>query len=68
VDEDSDYEAIGVPIEWIPWVRKAGYNTIEGLTKANPNKLANDLNGIRKKNKLDISPLNAEIIANWQKS
>jgi lysyl-tRNA synthetase, class II len=68
VDEDSDYEAIGVPIEWIPWVRKAGYNTIEGLMKANPNKLANDLNGLRKKNRLDISPLTAEIIANWQKS
>jgi lysyl-tRNA synthetase class 2 len=67
VDEDSDYEALGVPAEWIPWVRKSGYNTIEGLTKANPNKLANDLNGIRKKNKLDISPLTGEIIAGWQK-
>jgi lysyl-tRNA synthetase class 2 len=66
MDEDKDFEEIGVPAEWVPWVRKAGYNTIEGLKKANPNKLANDLNGLRKKNKLDIPALNGDIIASWQ--
>jgi lysyl-tRNA synthetase class 2 len=66
VDEDSDFEAIGIPKDWIQWVRKAGYNTIEGLKKVNPNKLANDLNGLRKKNKLEIPPLNGEIVKQWQ--
>ena len=55
-----------MPSEWIPWIRKAGYNTVEGLKKANPNKLANDLNGLRKKNKLEIPPLNVEMITGWQ--
>jgi lysyl-tRNA synthetase class 2 len=66
VDEDTDFEAIGIPKEWIPWIRKAGYNTIEGLKKVNPNKLANDLNGLRKKNKLEIPPLSGEAVNEWQ--
>jgi len=66
IDEDEDFKAIGVPEEWIPWLRKSGFNTIEALKKANPNKLANDLNGIRKKNKLDIAALTGEIVGSWQ--
>ncbi len=66
MDEDADFVALGVPGEWVQWVRKAGYNSIEGLKKANPNKLANDLNGLRKKNKLDISALNSDLISQWQ--
>ncbi len=62
---DEDFKAIGVPEEWIPWLRKSGFNTIEALKKANPNKLANDLNGIRKKNKLEISPLSPDLIERW---
>jgi len=66
IDEDEDFKAIGVPGEWIHWLRKSGFNTIEALKKANPNKLANDLNGIRKKNKLDVSPLSGEVVGSWQ--
>jgi lysyl-tRNA synthetase class 2 len=65
IDEDAGFEAIGVPVEWIPWLRKSGFNTVESLKKANPNKLANDLNGIRKKNKLEITALTGEMIAGW---
>jgi lysyl-tRNA synthetase, class II len=66
IDEDTDFKAAGVPEEWIPWLRKSGFNTLEALKKANPNKLANDLNGIRKKNKLEISALTGEIVGSWQ--
>jgi lysyl-tRNA synthetase, class II len=66
IDDDSDYIAIGVPEAWVPWIRKAGYSTIESLKKANANKLANDMNGMRKKNKLEISPLTPEEILKWQ--
>ncbi len=65
IDDDDVFKAVGVPEAWIPWIRKAGYNTLEALKKANPNKLANDLNGIRKKNKLEIPSLNAEMILTW---
>jgi lysyl-tRNA synthetase class 2 len=66
IDEDAEFEDLGVPSEWIPWVRKAGYKTVEALKKANPNKLANDLNGLRKKNKLEIPPLDVNNITDWQ--
>jgi lysyl-tRNA synthetase, class II len=65
-DTDEDFKAIGVPEEWIPWLRRSGFNTIEALKKANPNKLANDLNGIRKKNKLEIAALTGEMVGSWQ--
>jgi lysyl-tRNA synthetase class 2 len=65
IDDDDEFKAIGVPVEWIPWLRKSGFNTVESLKKANANKLANDLNGIRKKNKLDIVPLTGEMVASW---
>jgi lysyl-tRNA synthetase class 2 len=66
VDEDSDFIAIGVPEAWVPWIRKAGYNTVESLKKANANKLSNDMNGVRKKNKLDLPALTPDEILKWQ--
>jgi len=66
IDDDEDFKAIGVPEAWIPWLRKSGFNTIEALKKANANKLANDLNGIRKKNKLEIHALTGEMVGGWQ--
>ena len=40
-------------------------NKIEDLKNANPNKLFNDLNALRKKNKLDIAPLKPEQGQQW---
>jgi lysyl-tRNA synthetase class 2 len=65
-DDDEDFKAAGVPESWIPWIRKAGYTTLDALKKANANKLANDLNGMRKKNKLEIPPITPDIISPWQ--
>ena len=45
---------------------KAGVNSVEDLKKANPNKLANDLNGLRKKNKLEVAAVTGEVIKSWQ--
>lgn len=67
-DDDADFTAAGVPEAWIPWIRKAGINTLEALRKSNANKLANDLNGVRKKNKLEIPALTGEVVAGWQKN
>jgi len=66
VDDDEEFKTAGVPEAWIPWIRKAGYNTVEALKKANANKLANDMNGLRKKNKLDIPALSPDDISKWQ--
>lgn len=61
----SDYIAIGVPEEWVPVLLKMGFNTIEELKAANPNKVFNDLGGMRKKLKLDIPVPTKEAVMEW---
>ena len=65
VTSDEEFVAHGVPTEWVPAIRKAGINTLEQLKSANPNKLLNDLGGIRKKLKLDIPAVQKEQIEAW---
>jgi lysyl-tRNA synthetase class 2 len=65
VATDEQFMECGVPQEWIAMVRKSGINKIEDLKNANPNKLFNDLNGLRKKNKLDIPALKLEQVQDW---
>ena len=67
VTTDEDFVAIGVPAEWIPVIRKAGFTTVDALKSANPNKLVNDLGGLRKKMKLSIPAIRPDDIKKWQK-
>ena len=61
---DADYTAQGVPAVWIPALQKMGLLTIEQLKAANPNKVFNDLGGLRKKLKIDAPmPQKAEVEA-----
>jgi lysyl-tRNA synthetase class 2 len=62
---DDDFRQKGIPDEWIPVIRKAGISTLAQLKEANANKLYNDLNGLRKKNKLDIPPVKKEEVDAW---
>jgi len=64
---DEEFMSIGISSDWIPVIRKAGIQTIEALKKENPNKLFNDLNGQRKKLKLDIPALKIEEVSEWMK-
>ena len=60
----DDFVNIGVPAEWVPVIQKMGFHTIEDLRAGNPNKIFNDLGGMRKKMKLDITmPLRDSIMA-----
>ena len=62
----QEYIEIGVPEEWVPVLQKLGYTTIEKLKAVEkPGKLANDLNGYKKKNKLDLPGLSPETVAGW---
>ncbi len=67
VTSDEDFIAHGVAAAWEPRLRKAGINTLAQLQEANANKLFNDLNGLRKKNKLDIAALQKEVLEGWMK-
>jgi len=64
VAEVKDYEEQGIPAAWVPALQKMGFTTIEALKEANPNKVFNDLGGMRKKLKLDINmPTKDEVFA-----
>ena len=68
---DRDKQAfldIGVPEGWIDVLIKLGYTTVEKLKEVEkPGKLANDLNGYKKKNKLDLPGLSPEVVEEWIK-
>lgn len=60
----EDFVKVGVPVEWVPVLNKMGFNTIEELKAGNPNKVFNDLGGMRKKLKLDITmPVKDDVMA-----
>jgi len=56
----------GVPEHFIPLLMKMGINTIDQLKSQNPNKLFNDLCGMRKKLKLEVPNPTLEDVKIWQ--
>lgn len=65
VSTDAEFEALGVPADWIPVLQKMGFMTIDALKEANPNKVFNDLGGMRKKLKLDIAIPAKDDVLKW---
>jgi len=61
----DDFVSIGVPAEWVSVLLKMGFNTVEELKAANPNKVFNDLGGMRKKLKLEIAIPSKEEVMSW---
>jgi lysyl-tRNA synthetase class 2 len=61
----DDFINIGVPAEWVPVLNKMGFNTVDELKTGNPNKVFNDLGGMRKKLKLDITMPAKEVVMAW---
>ncbi len=62
---DKDFMERGVPEIWVPVLRKLNINTIDQLKAANPNKLLNDLGGLRKKLKMDVPAVPLDTIKSW---
>ncbi|MFP5079873.1 lysine--tRNA ligase [Pedobacter sp. JCM 36344] len=65
VTTDEDFVDAGVTSEWVQVIRKMGINTIDELKAANPNKVFNDLGGMRKKLKLDLVMPSKEEVTAW---
>ncbi len=65
VSTDDEFISKGIPQIWIDLMHKAGIGSMENLKNSNINKLFNDLNGLRKKNKLDIPALKLEELKAW---
>ncbi len=64
-DSTEKYTALGVPEEWIPAIQKAGYHKVEDFKEVNPQKLHMEINGIKKKYKLDLCTLSVDNVAEW---
>ena len=62
---EQDFMNIGVPQPWVAALYKLNINTLELLKEANPNKLLNDLGGMRKKLKMDVPAVQLQEIQNW---
>jgi len=61
----DDFISIGIPAEWIPVLNNMGFKSVEELKAGNPNKVFNDLGGMRKKMKLEIVMPSKESVMEW---
>ncbi|MHB1176996.1 MAG: lysine--tRNA ligase [Daejeonella sp.] len=61
----DEFTELGIPFEWIPVLNKMGFKTAGELKAGNPNKVFNDLGGMRKKMKLDIRMPSKESVMEW---
>ena len=64
-DATSKYVALGIPEAWVEVIQKAGFMTIESLKECNPNKLHQDICGLNKKYKLELTNPTKEEVAEW---
>ena len=66
--QKEEYLALGIPEEWIEPIKKIGFTTVSQLKEVEKaGKLANDLNGYNKKNKLGLQGLSPETVSEWLK-
>ncbi|MGM0612327.1 MAG: lysine--tRNA ligase [Bacteroidota bacterium] len=65
VDDDEKFVEKGVPQEWVQVLRKKGIQTVEELQNHDPNKLHNDICGLKKKMKLDLKNPSPEEVRQW---
>ncbi|RXK47155.1 lysine--tRNA ligase [Aquirufa rosea] len=68
VSSDADFVQAGVAEHWIPALQKMGILTLENLKSANPNKVFNDLGGMRKKLKIEAAMPSKEEVISWIES
>jgi lysyl-tRNA synthetase class 2 len=65
ISTDEEFLALGIPAEWLELIRKQGFNLVEDFKQASPNKVFNDLSGLRKKMKLEIKALTLDEVKTW---
>jgi lysyl-tRNA synthetase class 2 len=64
-DGPEKFIALGVPEEWIPVIQKAGILMIADLKGLNSNKFHQDICGLNKKNKLNLTNPKKEDVEAW---
>ncbi len=64
-DGPEKFMALGIPEAWVEVVQKAGITMVADLKGLNPNKFHQDICGINKKNKLELTNPSKEEVAEW---
>lgn len=64
-DGPEKFTALGIPEAWVEVVQKAGIAMIADLKGLNPNKFHQDICGINKKNKLELTNPSKEDVSEW---
>jgi lysyl-tRNA synthetase class 2 len=64
-DSKEKFAALGIPEEWIAVVQKAGIVMVADLKGLNPNKFHQDICGLNKKNKLELTNPSKDDVALW---
>jgi len=64
-DGPDKFIALGIPEAWVEVVQKAGIVMVADLKGLNPNKFHQDICGINKKNKLELTNPSKEDVAAW---
>jgi lysyl-tRNA synthetase class 2 len=64
-DPASKYVELGISEEWVPVIQKAGYNTVDSMAGVKAQKLHQDICGINKKYKLELTNPSVNDVAAW---
>ena len=64
-DGADKFMALGIPEAWVEVVQKAGIVMVSDLKGLNPNKFHQDICGLNKKNKLELTNPSKEDVAEW---
>ena len=64
-DTPAKFMELGVPEAWVPVLQKAGYNLVTDMKEVNPQKLHQDICGINKKYKLELTNPTVDEVAGW---
>jgi len=63
--EANDLKQFNIPAEWAALIIQSGYQSVDAIKEEKPSVLIQKLNGLRKKNKLNMDALQLEEVESW---
>ena len=64
-DAPAKFIELGIAEDWVPVIQKAGYNLVSDMKDVNPQKLHQDICGVNKKYKLELTNPTVDEVASW---
>ncbi|CDD32080.1 lysine--tRNA ligase [Bacteroides sp. CAG:714] len=64
-DAPAKFMELGIPEAWVAVIQKAGYNLVSDMKEVNPQKLHQDICGVNKKYKLELTNPGVDEVAGW---